>query len=54
MPQEIIKSIAIVKKACAIANLHFKKIDSQIANSIVGVANQIIDNKLNDHFPLIV
>lgn len=54
MPFEIIKAIALIKKACAISNLHFKKINANIAKAIVGVANEIISNKLIQQFPLVV
>jgi fumarate hydratase class II len=54
MPIEIIKAIALVKKACAISNLHFKKLNSNIAHAIVDGANQVLSNKLDDQFPLVV
>jgi fumarate hydratase class II len=54
MPIEIIHTIALVKKACAQANLHFKKLNTEFANSISKVADAIIKGRLDKHFPLVV
>lgn len=54
MPIEIIKSIALVKKACAQANLHFKKLNANYANAITNATNGIINNKFDKQFPLVV
>tara|TARA_B100001250_G_scaffold398483_1_gene406743 strand:+ start:14 stop:1402 length:1389 start_codon:yes stop_codon:yes gene_type:complete len=48
----LIKSIAIVKKAAAIVHRKEKQIQSKIANAIIKAANEIIQGKLNSHFPL--
>ena len=48
----LIKSIAIIKKAAAIVNYKNKDIDKKISQSIVRVANEIIQGKLDSHFPL--
>ena len=48
----LIKSIAIIKKAAAIVNYKNKDIDKKISQSIVRVANEIIQGKLDNHFPL--
>ncbi len=54
MPTELVKAIAIVKKACAHANLEFGKLDSEKAEKISMVASKIIDGELDEHFPLAV
>lgn len=54
MPIEIIKALALVKKACAFANLHLKKINNLMANEISHACDQIIDGKLDNQFPLVV
>ncbi|MBT92078.1 MAG: class II fumarate hydratase [Candidatus Pelagibacter bacterium] len=49
---ELIKSIAIIKKSAAIVHRNDKQIEPRIANAIVKAANEVIQEKLNDHFPL--
>ncbi len=48
----LIRSIAIIKKAAAIVNHKNKDIDKRISQTIVKVANEIIQGKLDSHFPL--
>ncbi len=48
----LIKSIAIIKKSAAIVHKKDKQIERKIANAIIKAANEIIQGKLNDHFPL--
>jgi len=48
----LIKSIAIVKKSAAIVHKKDKQIESKIANAIIKASNEIIQGKLNNHFPL--
>ncbi len=48
----LIKSIAIIKKSAAVVHKNSKQIEPKIANSIVKAANEIIQGKLDEHFPL--
>ncbi len=48
----LIKSIAVIKKAAAIVNHKNKDLDKRISNSIVKAANEIIQGKMNENFPL--
>ncbi len=48
----LIKSIAIIKKAAAIVNHKNKDLDKRISSSIVKAANEIIQGKMNENFPL--
>ena len=48
----LIKSIAIIKKAAAIVNYNSRDIDKKVSQTIVKVSNEIIQGKLDDHFPL--
>ena len=48
----LIKSIAIIKKAAAIVHKKEKQIIPIISNAIVKASNEVINGKLNDHFPL--
>ena len=46
----LIKTIAWVKKACALANLEDKKIDSLIANAIITACDKISGGGYDDQF----
>ena len=48
----LIKSIAIVKKSAALVHKKTKQIEPKIANAIVKASNEIVQGKLDDHFPL--
>jgi len=48
----LIKSIAIIKKSAAIVHKNEKQIDLKIANAIIKASENVINGKLNDHFPL--
>lgn len=54
MPLEIIKAFAILKKSAALSNQKLGKLEEDKANAIVQAADEILDEKLNDHFPLVV
>tara|TARA_Y100000768_G_scaffold256799_1_gene195226 strand:- start:563 stop:1951 length:1389 start_codon:yes stop_codon:yes gene_type:complete len=48
----VIQSIAIIKKAAAIVNTKNKDLDSKISKFIIKASNEVIQGKLNEHFPL--
>ena len=48
----LIKSIGIIKKSAAIVHKKDKQISINIANAIIKASNEVIDGKLNNHFPL--
>ncbi len=50
----IIRALAIVKLAAAQTNLELGLLDQRRARAIIRAAREIIDGKLNDHFPLVV
>jgi fumarate hydratase, class II len=54
MPLEVIRAQAILKKAAAIVNRDAGDLDPAIADLIVAAADEVIDGKLDDHFPLFV
>lgn len=54
MPQEIIKSFAILKKASAITNFNLGEISEQKKNAILYACDKILTSKLYDNFPLVV
>jgi fumarate hydratase, class II len=51
-PPELIRALGILKKACALANRDLGKLSDDKANLIVQAADEVIEGKLNDHFPL--
>jgi fumarate hydratase class II len=52
MPREIIRAFGIVKKASAMVNLELGKLPREKAEAIVRTADEVIEGKLDDHFPL--
>jgi fumarate hydratase class II len=54
MPLEIVRGIAVVKKAAAHVNAELGCLDGMLADAIAHAANEILDGKLDDHFPLVV
>src|SRR6218665_2089522 len=53
-PAAVVRALGIVKRAAAEANLELGKLDNKLAKNIVAAAQEVIDGKLNDHFPLVV
>jgi len=53
-PLPVVRALGIVKRAAAETNLKLGKLDAKIAETIIAAANEVIDGKLNDHFPLVV
>jgi fumarate hydratase, class II len=54
MPRPLIVALAIVKRAAAETNLELGSLDARRAKAIVQAAQEIIDGKLDGHFPLSV
>jgi len=54
MPIEIIHGFAILKKAAAHANYELNVLSLEKRNAISEVCDEIIDGKLDTHFPLVV
>jgi len=54
MPVEVIRAFAIIKKAAAIANNRLGVLEDDIRDVICQVADEIIEGKLDDHFPVSV
>ena len=52
MPREIIRGMGILKKAAACVNTELGLLSSDIKDLIVKAADEVIDGKLDDHFPL--
>ncbi len=54
MPRPLIRALALVKRAAAETNRELGSLDSRRAKAIVAAADEIIDGKLDDQFPLVV
>ena len=53
-PQPIVRALGIVKRAAAETNMSLGKLDSKLGDAIVQAANEVIEGKLDEHFPLVV
>jgi len=53
-PASIIRALGIVKRAAAEVNMELGKLDPAIGKVIIQAAQEVIDGKLDDHFPLVV
>ena len=54
MPIPLIRALGIIKKAAALTNMDLGSIDKALGEAIANAADEVIDGKLNDHFPLVV
>jgi fumarate hydratase class II len=53
-PTSIIRALGIIKQAAARANISLKQLDKLIGDVVITAAQEVIDGKLDDHFPLVV
>jgi len=53
MPPALIKAMATLKKASARVNMEFG-LDKKVGDAIISAADEVIDGKLDEHFPLVV
>lgn len=54
MPLALIRAFGIQKRAAASANKKLGELSPEVADLIVKVADEVIEGKLDDHFPLVV
>lgn len=54
MPEPLIKALAIVKLAAARVNMKQGSIDNRVGDAICTAAQEVIDGKFNNQFPLVV
>ena len=52
MPKQVIKAMATLKKAAALVNHDLGKLDKEKTDLIVKAADEVIEGKLDAHFPL--
>jgi fumarate hydratase, class II len=53
-PLPVVRALGIVKRAAAEANMELGRLDAKIGQAIVAAAQEVIDGKLDAHFPLSV
>jgi fumarate hydratase class II len=53
-PKPIVRALGIVKRACAETNVALGRLDAKLGETIVKAAQEVIDGRLDDHFPLVV
>lgn len=54
MPREIIRVFAVLKKSAALVNQRLGKLDSDKAEAIAAAADEVLQGKWDEHFPLVV
>ncbi len=53
-PVAIVRALGVIKRAAAEENKANGKIDATLADAMIQAAQEVIDGKLDDHFPLVV
>ena len=54
MPRETIRALGILKKAAALTNRNLGLLDEKLCDAICKAADEVIEGRLDDHFPLVV
>ena len=54
LPLALIHALGVIKKACAQTNIDLGKLKPEIGDAIIIAAQEVIDGKLDEHFPLVV
>ena len=54
LPRPLIRALGIVKRCAALTNIAQKTIDKKIGSAIAEAAQELIDGKLDDNFPLVI
>ena len=52
MPREIVRAFGILKQAAAKVNADLGQLDSDVSKLIIAAAEEVVNGKLDDHFPL--
>ena len=53
-PRELIRALGILKKAAALTNKELRTLPADKADLIIKAADEVIEGKLDEHFPLVV
>ncbi|SIT79002.1 class II fumarate hydratase [Pontibaca methylaminivorans] len=53
-PVAVFRALGVIKKACAQANMELGRLDETRGKAIIEAAGEVIEGRLDDHFPLVV
>ncbi|PKQ02252.1 MAG: class II fumarate hydratase [Alphaproteobacteria bacterium HGW-Alphaproteobacteria-12] len=53
-PLPVVRALGIVKRAAAEANMELGRLDATLGKAILRAAQEVIEGKLDEHFPLVV
>jgi len=53
-PIAVVRALGVIKQACAEANKTQGTLDAALADAIAAAAAEVVEGKLDDHFPLVV
>ena len=53
-PVAIIRALGVIKKACALVNVAQGDLDGDLGKTIAAAAQEVIEGKFDDNFPLVV
>jgi fumarate hydratase class II len=53
-PKPVVRALGIIKRAAAETNQALGKLEPRIAAAVIQAAQEVIDGKLDEHFPLVV
>src|SRR5512145_3143840 len=53
-PKAIVRALGVVKRAAAEVNMELGRLDPALGSAIVKAAQEVIEGKLDTHFPLVV
>ncbi|MEM8977063.1 MAG: lyase family protein, partial [Pseudomonadota bacterium] len=53
-PLPVVRALGVVKRACAESNMALGRMDAGVGDAIVAAAQEVIEGKLDSHFPLVV
>ncbi len=54
LPRPLIRALGLVKQCAAVVNQEFGDLPAEVAEAIRDAAREVIDGRLDDHFPLVV
>jgi fumarate hydratase class II len=54
IPVPLIRALGVVKRSAAVTNRAFGLLDVRLAEAIIAAAQEVIEGRLDEHFPLVV
>lgn len=54
LPRPLIRALGIIKRCASLTNVALNTLDTRIGHAIALVAEDVIEGKMDDHFPLVV